>query len=149
MQLTTGSKAPEFEALNQKGETIRSKDLLGKKVVLYFYPKDDTKACTQQACDLRDNHTQLTTQGYTVIGVSPDDVKSHQKFINKYELPFMLLADTDHAIAEKFGVWQEKSMYGKKYMGIVRTTFLINEEGNITNIISKIKTAEHSKQILA
>jgi peroxiredoxin Q/BCP len=116
--------------------------------VLYFYPKDDTSGCTAQACNLRDNMEVLTQHGYTVIGVSVDDEKSHSKFINKYNLNFNLIADTDHSVVQAYGVWQEKSMYGKKYMGTVRTTFIIDEEGKIARIIDKVKTGEHAAQIL-
>ena len=129
-------------------ESVTHEDLLGKKVVLYFYPKDSTPGCTAQACDLRDNYQALQSQGFTVLGVSPDSEKSHQKFIAKFELPFDLLADTDPSLAEAFGVWVEKSMYGKTYMGIARTTFLVDESGKITDIISKVDTKAHTAQIL-
>ncbi|WP_027000413.1 thioredoxin-dependent thiol peroxidase [Eisenibacter elegans] len=148
MQLKVGDKAPLFEAKNQNGEPISLADFIGQKIVLYFYPKDNTKGCTAQACNLRDNYASLQAAGYQVIGVSPDDEKSHQKFIDKYELPFPLIADTDQAVAQAYGVWQEKQMYGKTYMGIVRTTFVIDENGVITQIINKVKTADHSAQIL-
>jgi peroxiredoxin Q/BCP len=148
MALQVGDKAPLFEAKDQNGNTIKLSDYLGKKVVLYFYPKDDTSGCTAQACNLRDNMEVLTKHGYTVIGVSVDDEKSHSKFINKYNLNFNLIADTDHSVVQAYGVWQEKSMYGKKYMGTVRTTFIIDEEGKIARIIDKVKTGEHAAQIL-
>jgi peroxiredoxin Q/BCP len=148
MALQVGDKAPLFEAKDQNGNTIKLSDYLGKKVVLYFYPKDDTSGCTAQACNLRDNMEVLTQHGYTVIGVSVDDEKSHSKFINKYNLNFNLIADTDHSVVQAYGVWQEKSMYGKKYMGTVRTTFIIDEEGKIARIIDKVKTGEHAAQIL-
>lgn len=149
MSLEAGQKAPDFEGKDQNGNTVKLSDFQGKKkVVLYFYPKDMTKGCTAQACNLRDNYTELQNQGYEIVGVSPDDEKSHTKFIEKYELPFTLLADTDHTIAEAYDVWKEKSMYGKKYMGIVRTTFIIDEEGTISEVIGKVKTAEHTAQIL-
>jgi len=117
-------------------------------LVLYFYPKDDTPGCTAEACNLRDNYSELLNQGFEILGVSPDNEIKHQKFIDKYELPFDLLADVDHNIAEAYGVWVEKNMYGRKYMGIARTTFIIDESGNIEEIISKVKTKEHSSQIL-
>jgi len=148
MNLEIGNKAPDFSAPNQKGETKTLADYSGKKLVLYFYPKDDTPGCTAEACNLRDNYTELLIQGFEILGVSPDNEAKHQKFIDKYELPFDLLADVDHNIAEAYGVWVEKNMYGRKYMGIARTTFIIDESGNIEEIISKVKTKEHSSQIL-
>lgn len=148
MNLKEGDKAPAFSANNQKGEKVSLADYKGKKLVLYFYPKDDTPGCTKEACSLRDNYNALLKQGYAILGVSPDNEKKHQKFIDKYELPFDLLADTDQAVANAFGVWVEKSMYGRKYMGIARTTFIIDEKGVISEIIAKVDTAEHAKQIL-
>jgi len=148
--MNVGDKAPEILGLNENGEEIRLSAYLGKKIVLYFYPKDNTSGCTAQACNLRDNYAELRKAGYEVIGVSVDDAKSHQKFITKNELPFTLIADTDKKLVEQFGVWGEKSMYGRKYMGTFRTTFIINEEGIIERIIlpKQVKTKEHSKQIL-
>ena len=148
--MNIGDKAPEILGLNEKGEEIRLSAYSGKKIVLYFYPKDSTSGCTAQACNLRDNYADLRKAGYEVIGVSVDDAKSHQKFIAKNELPFSLIADTDKKLVEQFGVWGEKSMYGRKYMGTFRTTFIINEEGIIERIIlpKQVKTKEHSKQIL-
>ena len=148
--MNIGDKAPEILGLNENGEEIRLSNYQGKKIVLYFYPKDSTSGCTAQACNLRDNYTELRQAGYEVIGVSVDDAKSHQKFIAKNELPFTLIADTDKKLGEQFGVWGEKSMYGRKYMGTFRTTFIINEEGIIERIIlpKQVKTKEHSKQIL-
>lgn len=146
--LTIGKKAPAFAGLNQNGETIELKSLLGKKVVLYFYPKDDTPACTAQACDLRDNYKKLKKAGYTIIGISPDEIKRHVKFIAKYELPFDLISDTEVKIAKKYGVWGEKTLYGRTYMGIIRTTFIIDEKGKISDIIEKVVTKDHSAQIL-
>ena len=148
--MNIGDKAPEILGLNENGEEIRLINYQGKKIVLYFYPKDSTSGCTAQACNLRDNYTELRQAGYEVIGVSVDDAKSHQKFIAKNELPFTLIADTDKKLVEQFGVWGEKSMYGRKYMGTFRTTFIINEEGIIERIIlpKQVKTKEHSKQIL-
>ena len=148
--MNIGDKAPEILGLNENGEEIRLSNYQGKKIVLYFYPKDSTSGCTAQACNLRDNYTELRQAGYEGIGVSVDDAKSHQKFIAKNELPFTLIADTDKKLVEQFGVWGEKSMYGRKYMGTFRTTFIINEEGIIERIIlpKQVKTKEHSKQIL-
>ncbi len=147
-KLHVGDKAPDFETTNEKGETVKLSDLKGKKVVLYFYPRDQTPGCTAEACDLRDNYKQLQQQGYEVLGVSTDSESSHQKFIEKQNLPFSLLADTDRSLHERYGVWVEKSMYGKKYMGTARTTFIIDEKGIITKIIEKVKTASHADQIL-
>ena len=148
--MNIGDKAPEILGLNEKGEEIRLSAYSGKKIVLYFYPKDSTSGCTAQACNLRDNYADLRKAGYEVIGVSVDDAKSHQKFIAKNELPFSLIADTDKKLVEQFGVWGEKSMYGRKYMGTFRTTFIIDEEGVIERIIlpKQVKIKEHSKQIL-
>jgi peroxiredoxin Q/BCP len=143
-----GKKAPAFSGNDQNGVKRTLKEFAGKKLVLYFYPKDDTPGCTAEACDLRDNYNKFIAAGYAIIGVSPDEEKKHQKFIAKYELPFDLLADTDHAIAEAFGVWVEKSMYGRKYMGIARTTFVIDEKGIIKDVIEKVNTKDHSSQIL-
>ena len=148
--MNIGDKAPEILGLNENGEEIRLSNYQGKKIVLYFYPKDSTSGCTAQACNLRDNYTELRQAGYEVIGVSVDDAKSHQKFIAKNELPFTLIADTNKKLVEQFGVWGEKSMYGRKYMGTFRTTFIINEAGIIERIILpiQVKTKDHSKQIL-
>ncbi|WKN30437.1 thioredoxin-dependent thiol peroxidase [Porifericola rhodea] len=148
MSLQIGDQAPDFEAKNQNDETVKLSDFRGKKVVLYFYPKDNTSGCTAQACNLRDNYTELQDKGYEVIGVSKDGVKSHQKFAEKQELPFTLIADEDTQINQAYGVWKEKSMYGRKYMGTARTTFIINEDGKIEDIIEKVKTKEHTAQIL-
>ncbi len=148
MTLKIGDPAPDFTSTDQFGNPINLLDYRGKKVVLYFYPKDDTSGCTAQACSLRDNHAALRTAGYEVLGVSVDNQTSHQTFINKYELPFTLVADTDKSVVEAYGVWQEKSMYGRKYMGTVRTTFLIDESGTITSIIGKVDTKKHAEQIL-
>ncbi|GHA78307.1 thioredoxin-dependent thiol peroxidase [Pontibacter akesuensis] len=148
MQLNIGDKAPEFEGKDQNGNTVKLSDYRGKKVLLYFYPKDNTSGCTAQACNLRDNHSALQQEGYEVIGVSTDSEKSHQNFVAKYELPFTLIADTDKQIVEQYGVWQEKSMYGRKYMGTMRYTFLIDENGVIADIITKVKTKEHTAQVL-
>jgi peroxiredoxin Q/BCP len=149
MALAINDIAPNFEAKDQNGNLLSLSDFKGKKVVLYFYPKDDTPGCTTQACSLRDGKDKLALAGYEIIGVSVDDEKKHTKFITKYELNFPLVADTDHKVVNAYGVWVEKSMYGKKYMGIARTTFLINEEGIITQIIDKVDTKDHTKQILS
>ena len=148
MNLKPGDKAPAFSAPDENGNTLTLKDFAGKKLVLYFYPKDDTPGCTAEACSLRDNFDELLKQGYAILGVSPDNEKKHQKFIAKYELPFSLLADTDNKVATDYGVWVEKSMYGRKYMGIARTTFVIDEKGNISEVIEKVETAKHAAQIL-
>ena len=148
MSLQIGDQAPDFEAPNQDGNTVKLSDFRGKKVVLYFYPKDNTSGCTAQACNLRDNYADLQKAGYEVIGVSKDSVRSHKNFVGKQELPFTLISDEDTSINQAFGVWKEKSMYGKKYMGTARTTFLIDEEGKITDIIEKVKTKDHTAQIL-
>ena len=148
--MQVGDKAPEVLGINEKGEEIRLSDYKGKKIVLYFYPKDMTSGCTAQACNLRDNYSELRKTGYEVIGVSVDNEKSHQKFIEKNNLPFPLIAETDKKLVEQFGVWGEKSMYGRKYMGTFRTTFIINEEGVIERIITpkEVKTKDHAAQIL-
>ncbi|MDH5399493.1 MAG: thioredoxin-dependent thiol peroxidase [Cyclobacteriaceae bacterium] len=148
MALQTGDKAPDFEVNDQDGQLIKLSGFKGKKVVLYFYPKDNTPGCTAQACNLRDNFPALTDAGYVVLGISTDAEKSHQKFITKQGLPFTLLADTDKVVHEKYGTWVEKNMYGRKYMGTARKTFIINEEGNIENIIEKVNTKDHTSQIL-
>jgi peroxiredoxin Q/BCP len=148
MILQAGDAAPEFAAKDQNGAEVKLADFKGKKVILYFYPKDNTPGCTAQACNLRDNYEVLLSKGYIVLGVSVDDEKSHQKFIKKFDLPFPLLADTDHAIVESYGVWVEKSMYGRTFMGIARTTFVINENGVIEEIIGKVDTKNHTDQIL-
>ena len=144
-----GKKAPAFKCADQNGNIRQLKDFEGKKLVLYFYPKDDTPGCTAEACDLRDNYKQLLKAGYQILGVSPDESKRHLKFIEKYDLPFDLLADTDNKVATAYGVWVEKSMYGRQYMGIARTTFIIDEQGNISDIIEKVNTKAHAAQILA
>lgn len=148
--MNVGDKAPEVLGVNELGEEIRLSAYKGKKIVLYFYPKDSTPGCTAQACSLRDNYTELRKAGYEVIGVSIDNEKSHRKFIEKNNLPFTLIADTDKKLAEEFGVWGEKKLYGRVYMGTFRTTFLINEEGIIERIITpkEVNTKEHAAQIL-
>ena len=148
--MTTGDKAPEILGKDQNGNEVRLSYFAGKKLVLYFYPKDNTSGCTAEACSLRDNLPALAGKGYAVVGVSPDSEASHQRFIEKHGLPFTLIADTDHSLAEKMGAWGEKSMYGRKYMGILRTTFIIDPDGNIEHIFGpkQIKTKEHGNQIL-
>lgn len=147
--LKEGDSAPLFSAKDQNGNTVTLSQFKGKKVILYFYPKDNTPGCTAEACDFRDNYQGLMAKGMEVIGVSVDDEKSHQKFIDKYSLPFTLLADTDKTIVNAYGVWAEKNMYGKKYMGINRSTFVIDETGHITHIIKKVDTKNATEQILA
>ena len=146
--LKPGDKGPDFTATDQDGKTILLSSYLGKKVVLYFYPKDDTPGCTAQACNLRDNHSDLIKAGYVVLGVSGDDEASHKTFQDKYSLPFSLVADKDKAINQKYGVWVEKEKEGKKYFGTARTTFVIDEKGIIIKIINKVETGDHTKQIL-
>lgn len=147
--LNVGDKAPEISGKDQHGNSVSLADFKGKKLVLYFYPKDDTPGCTAEACNLRDNYEEIKKAGYEILGVSPDDSKSHTKFITKFELPFSLLADTEKATAEAYGVWVEKSMYGRKYMGVNRSTFIIDEKGKIERIIEKVDTKNHTAQILA
>lgn len=148
MSLQIGKKAPAFTGTDQNGNKVALKDFLGKKVVIYFYPKDDTPGCTAQACNLRDNYQLLTDEGFAIIGISTDSVKSHKKFENKFDLPFPLIADEDKVIVEKYGVWGEKKFMGKTFMGTIRTTFLIDEKGAIKKILTKIDTANHSQQVL-
>jgi peroxiredoxin Q/BCP len=147
-ELTSGSSAPEFTSTDQNGQPVSLSDYKGKKVILYFYPKDDTPGCTAEACDFRDNYSGLIAKGIVVLGVSTDSEASHQKFINKHNLPFPLLADTDQNIVTAYGVWGEKNMYGKKYMGINRTTFIIDESGIITQVIKKVDTKNATAQVL-
>jgi peroxiredoxin Q/BCP len=148
MELKVGDKAPAFSGLDQNGKKIALKDFKGKKLALYFYPQDGTPTCTVQACNLRDHYPALQQAGFEVVGVSPDEVKKHKQFETKHELPFTLIADTTHAILEKYGVWGEKMLYGRKYMGVIRTTFLIDEKGKIEKIIAKPKSKEHASEIL-
>ncbi len=148
MSIKIGSKAPDFTVNDQDGKPVKLSTLRGKKVVLYFYPKDMTPGCTTESCNLRDNYETLVKQGYEVLGVSTDTEKSHQKFIVKEKLPFRLLADVDKAIHEAYGTWIEKSMYGRKYMGTARVTFIIDEAGAIEDIIEKVDTKNHAAQIL-
>lgn len=148
MLLQPGDKAPDFTTTDQNGATVSLKDFKGKKVALYTYPEDDTPTCTIEACNLRDNFPLLAQKGITVLGVSPDDAKSHKKFENKFSLPFTLLADPEMEIINKYGVYGEKQMYGRKYMGIFRRTFLINEKGVIEHIINVVRSKNHTAQIL-
>jgi len=146
--LKAGDKAPDFSAKDQNGNIVSLKDLKGKKIVLYFYPKDNTATCTTESCNLRDNYEYMKKQGYEVIGVSADDERSHQKFIKKYNLPFTLLADTDKKVINDYGVWGRKQFMGIRFDGIARTTFVIDEKGIIEEVISQVKSKEHTKQIL-
>lgn len=148
MKLKAGDQAPDFTSKDQNGNEIKLSDFKGKKVVLYFYPKDDTPGCTAEACNLRDNYELMLSKGYVVLGVSGDDEAKHQKFIAKYELPFPLIADVDKSVHEKYGTWGEKSMYGRKYMGTLRTTFVIGEDGKLLDVIEKVKTSDHASQIM-
>ncbi len=147
-ELKEGMKAPFFEGTDQDGQTVKLTDLKGKKVVLYFYPKDNTPGCTAEACNLRDNYDMLALHGFEVVGVSTDTGISHKGFAAKYSLPFRLIADTSKKIVSDYGVYREKKLYGRSFLGIVRTTFLIDEHGSIKNIISKVETRNHSDQIL-
>ncbi|HAL54644.1 MULTISPECIES: thioredoxin-dependent thiol peroxidase [Sphingobacterium] len=145
--LEIGQQAPDFSAKNQHGETVHLSDFKGKKVILYFYPKDNTPGCTTEACNFRDNYQSLKKEGYEIIGVSVDDEASHKKFITKHELPFQLLVDEDKSLVVAYGVWVEKNMYGKKYMGTARTTFVIDADGIIQHIIKKVDNKNASQQI--
>jgi peroxiredoxin Q/BCP len=146
--LKEGDKAPSLSGLDQNGNKVSLADYKGKKVVLYFYPEDDTPTCTIQACNLRDNYGLLKQQGFEVIGVSPDDVSKHKKFEAKFELPFTLIADNKHKIIEKYGLWAPKQMFGHKYMGVLRTTFLIDEKGKIRKIFARPKNKSHAEEII-
>ena len=143
-----GDKMPHFEVVDQDGKTVKSEDLLGKKTIIYFYPKDNTSGCTAEACNLRDNYEAMIAKGYNVIGVSKDSAASHKKFIEKYQLPFTLLADTSTEMIQAFGAWGEKSLYGRKYMGTLRETFIFDENGILVEIIDKVDTKNHAAQIL-
>ncbi len=146
--LKIGDKSPEFKGVTTNGEIISLGDFIGKKIVIYFYPKDSTPGCTAQACNLRDNYQLLLENGYTVIGVSADDEKSHQRFTEKYDLPFPLIADVEKKIIKAFGVWGKKNFMGKSYDGIIRTTFVISEDGIVEDVITKVKTKDHTNQII-
>jgi len=147
IQLKEGMKAPDFEGIDQNSKTIKLSDFAGKKLILYFYPKDNTPGCTAEACNLRDNWDSFLKKGFIIIGVSPDNEKSHKGFAAKYSLPFPLIADTSKKILNDYGVWGEKKMYGKSYMGVIRTTFIIDEKGIIEKIVTKVDTSGHTKQI--
>ncbi|MBL7802342.1 MAG: thioredoxin-dependent thiol peroxidase [Saprospiraceae bacterium] len=146
--LQVGDPAPDFSSINEKGETVRLADFKGKKLVLYFYPKDDTPGCTAQACSLRDGYSQFIAKGYDILGVSPDSAKKHVKFREKYQLPFSLLADEDHSVSIAYGVWGPKKFMGRTYDGIHRTTFIIGGDGKIEEIIAKVDTENHTAQLL-
>ena len=147
-ELSEGQKAPEFTVNDQNGKSVSLSNFAGKSIILYFYPKDDTPGCTAEACSFRDNYESLLAEGFEVLGVSTDDEKSHLKFIGKYNLPFSLIADTEKKIVEAYGVWVEKNMYGKKYMGVSRKTFIIDKNGMILKIIDKVDTKNSSAQVL-
>ncbi|MFZ9661204.1 MAG: thioredoxin-dependent thiol peroxidase [Chitinophagaceae bacterium] len=144
-----GQKAPSFTGKDQNGKKVSLSEFIGKKTVLYFYPQDDTPGCTQQACNLRDNYALLQKNGFAILGVSPDDVTDHEKFVDKYDLPFTLLADPKMTIIQKYGVWGEKNLYGNKFMGVLRTTFVIDEQGKIIHVFKKPKTKAHAEEIIA
>ncbi|MCS6896086.1 MAG: thioredoxin-dependent thiol peroxidase [Bacteroidia bacterium] len=146
--LPKGSVAPDFTGIDQNGRSIRLSELRGKKVIIYFYPKDDTPGCTKEACNLRDNYEKLQAAGYVVLGISADDVESHKHFAEKYHLPFPLIADTEKTIIKAYGAWGVKKMYGKAYEGIQRITYIIDEDGRISDVITKVKTDAHAEQIL-
>lgn len=146
--LKIGDKMPDFEVVDQDGKTVSSKDLIGKKTIIYFYPKDNTSGCTAEACSLRDNYQALMARGYNVVGVSKDSAASHRKFADKYDLPFTLLADTSTQMLQNFGAWGEKKMYGKTVMGTIRKTFIFDEEGILSEVIEKVDTKNHADQIL-
>ena len=147
--LQVGDKAPLFSGIDQDGKPVKLSGFKGKKVVLYFYPQDDTPTCTIQACNLRDNYSLLLSKGYQIIGVSPDEVGKHKKFEQKFDLPFRLIADPEHKIIDKYGVWDEKQLYGRKYMGILRTTIVIDEKGNINKIFLRPRNKKHAEEILS
>jgi len=147
IELNNGDKAPYFEGKNQDGKTVSLNDFKGKKLILYFYPKDNTPGCTAESCNLSENFDYWLSKGFSILGVSPDSEASHQKFINKYGLKFDLISDTDKKILEAYGAWGEKKMYGKSYMGVLRTTYIIDEKGIIEQVFRKVKTKEHTEQI--
>jgi len=148
MKLKKGDAAPDFAGLDQDGKKIELSDFKGKKLILYFYPKDNTPGCTSEACDLRDNYDMWLAKSYQVVGVSPDSQKSHQKFIEKHKLPFPLIADEDKTIIKAYGAWGPKKLYGREYEGLLRTTFVIDEKGIIQEVFTKVKTKDHTNQIL-
>lgn len=146
--LEPGMKAPEFSGMIETGETVSLSDYSGKKLILFFYPKDGTPGCTAEACNLRDHYSELTDRGFELLGVSPDSAKKHTNFISKHELPFHLLADTEHEVLKAYGAWGEKQMYGKTYEGVLRSTFVIDENGQISAVFTKVNTKNHTAQIL-
>lgn len=146
--LKEGDKAPKFKGIDQNGNTVQLKDYAGKKVVLYFYPEDNTPTCTVQACNLRDNYALLQKHGFTILGISPDAAAKHKKFEAKFDLPFTLIADTEHSIIDAYGVWGEKQLYGRNYMGLHRTTFVLDEKGKIKKIFLKPKSKQHAEEII-
>ena len=148
MKLKKGDTAPDFSGFDQDGKKMQLSDFKGKKLILYFYPKDNTPGCTSEACDLRDNYDMWLSKGYQVLGVSPDSQKSHQKFIEKFDLPFPLIADEDKTIIKAYGAWGPKKLYGREYEGLLRTTFVIDEKGIIQEVFTKVKTKDHTNQIL-
>lgn len=148
VKLKTGDRAPDFSGTDQNGNTVQLSDYRGKRLVLYFYPKDHTPGCTAEACNLRDNYEDLINRGFRIIGISPDSTASHQKFSTKHNLPFPLVSDTGKSIMKAYGAWGEKSMFGKKYMGVLRKTFIISEDGTIEQIFDKVNTRDHTRQIL-
>ncbi len=147
-KLNTGDKAPDFKAINQDGEMVSLNDFKGRKLILYFYPKDNTPGCTNEACDFRNHYQFWLDKGYQVVGVSPDSQESHRKFIEKYQLPFPLLSDPDKEIIKAYGAWGPKKLYGREYEGLIRSTFIIDEEGKILEIFKKVKTKTHTEQII-
>ncbi len=147
-KLNKGDLAPGFKAVSQNGESVSLADFKGKKLILYFYPKDNTPGCTNEACNFRDNYNFWLSKGYAVVGVSPDSVASHQKFIAKYDLPFPLLSDPEKAIIKAYGAWGHKKLYGREYEGLIRSTFVVDEEGKVEEVFSKVKTKEHTEQIV-
>ena len=148
IKLNIGDKAPDFNGLDQNGDSIRLEDFKGIKLILYFYPKDNTSGCNAEACNLRDNHEMWISKGYKVLGVSPDKQESHQKFIAKFDLPFLLISDTEKEIIKAYGAWGPKKLYGREYEGLLRSTFVISEDGKIEQIFMKVKTKDHTNQIL-
>jgi len=148
MSLQAGDKAPDFEVVDQEEKKVRLSDYVGKKLALFFYPQDDTPTCTVEACNLRDNYKTLKAHGYEVVGISPDPPKKHVKFISKFKLPYRLLSDVDRKVIEAYGVWGEKELFGRKYMGVYRTTFIIDATGTIERVIDEVKSKEHAEQIL-
>ncbi|MGM0621274.1 MAG: thioredoxin-dependent thiol peroxidase [Bacteroidota bacterium] len=146
--LKSGDKAPDFKGVNQDGKKVGLQDFSGKKLILYFYPKDNTSGCTAESCNLNDNYNEWLEKGFEVLGVSPDSVESHRKFKEKFNLKFDLIADTEKEILQAYGAWGEKNMYGKKYMGVLRTTFIIDGNGVIEDVFKKVKTKDHTNQIL-